>query len=65
MRFYENPEFLHENRLPQRSYYIPKNDGAYMLLNGEWKFKYFEFDDEGGFYSELTKGRSQSGTVFL
>ncbi len=46
MRFYEKPEFLYENRLPQRSYYIPKNDGAYMLLNGEWKFKYFEFDDE-------------------
>ena len=46
MRFYENPKFLQENRLPQRSYYIPKNDGAYMLLNGEWKFKYFKFDDE-------------------
>ena len=46
MRFYENPKFIHENRLPQRSYYIPKNDGAYKLLNGDWKFKYFEFDDE-------------------
>ncbi len=46
MRYYENPKFLHENRLPQRSYYIPKNDGAYMLLNGEWNFKYFKYDDE-------------------
>lgn len=44
VRFYENPQFLHENRLPQRSYYIPKNDGAYMLLNGEWNFKYFKKD---------------------
>ena len=49
MRFYENPKFVQENRLPQRSFYIPKNDGAYKLLNGDWKFKYFEFDDE---YSE-------------
>ena len=45
-RFYENPMFLHENRLPQRSFYIPKNDGAYKLLNGTWKFKYFEFEEE-------------------
>lgn len=45
-RFYENPIFLHENRLPQRSFYIPKNDGAYKLLNGTWNFKFFEIDDE-------------------
>ena len=37
MRNYENPEFLQENRLPQRAYYIPENEGAYTLLNGEWK----------------------------
>lgn len=46
MRFYENPQFLQENRLPQRSYYIPRNEGAYILLNGVWKFKYFQYDDE-------------------
>lgn len=44
VRFYENPKFLHENKLPQRSYYIPKNKGAYTLLNGEWNFKYFSKD---------------------
>ncbi len=47
MRKYENPELLQENRLPQRSYYIPGNDGAYMSLNGEWSFSFFlrDFDD--------------------
>lgn len=46
MRKYENPELLQENRLPQRSYYIPENDGAYMSLNGEWSFSFFlrDFD---------------------
>lgn len=47
MRNYENPEFLQERRLPQRSYYIPENDGAYISLNGEWNFSFFlrDFDD--------------------
>lgn len=47
MRNYENPEFLQERRLPQRSYYIPENYGAYMSLNGEWNFSFFlrDFDD--------------------
>ena len=44
MRFYENPSIVFENREPQRAYYIPKNDGAYKLLNGKWKFKYYERD---------------------
>ena len=44
MRFYENLEKIRENRLPQRSYYIPENEGAYTLLNGIWKFKYFDAD---------------------
>ena len=44
MRFYENPAVVYENREPQRAYYIPKNEGAYMLLNGKWKFKYYERD---------------------
>lgn len=47
MRKYENPEFLQENRLPQRAYYIPENDGAYMSLNGMWDFDFYarDFDD--------------------
>lgn len=44
MRFYENLDKISENRLPQRAYYIPENDGAYMLLNGEWGFDYYERD---------------------
>lgn len=44
MRFYENPEKTSENRLPQRSYYIPKGKSEYMLLNGEWRFAFFKRD---------------------
>lgn len=44
MRFYENPKKVSENREKQRAYYIPENDGAYTLLNGEWNFKYFSRD---------------------
>lgn len=48
MRKYENPEFLHENRLPQRAYYIPENEGAYMSLNGIWDFSFYsrDFDEK-------------------
>ena len=44
MRFYEDLTHISENRLPQRSYYIPENEGAYILLNGEWNFKYYDAD---------------------
>lgn len=44
MRKYENPEFIQENRLKQRSYYIPENDGSYMDLNGVWDFKFYARD---------------------
>ena len=44
VRFYENPQKTSENRLPQRSYYIPQNEGAYTLLNGTWRFRYFARD---------------------
>ena len=43
-RFYENLEYIKENRMPQRAYYIPENDGAYKLLNGTWNFKYYDAD---------------------
>ena len=44
MRFYENLNHISENRLPQRAYYIPENEGAYTLLNGMWDFKYYTAD---------------------
>ena len=44
MRFYENPQKTSENRLPQRAYYIPKGKSEYILLNGDWCFKFFKRD---------------------
>ena len=44
MRYYENPEKTSENRCKPRSYYIPSNPGAYTLLNGLWRFKYYARD---------------------
>ena len=44
MRIYENILKTSENRLPQRPYYIPKGNAEYLLLNGEWRFKYFNRD---------------------
>ena len=44
MRFYENPAKTSENRLKQRSYYIPENDGALLSLNGNWRFHYYRRD---------------------
>lgn len=44
MRHYENPRHTSENRLNPRSYYIPGGVSEYKLLNGEWKFAYFERD---------------------
>ena len=41
MRFYEDRQKTSENRLSPRSYYIPQNKSEYLLLNGEWRFKYF------------------------
>ena len=44
MRKYENPEFFKENRLDQRAYYIPENEGAYISLNGIWDFDFYQRD---------------------
>lgn len=44
MRYYENPLKTSENRCKPRSYYIPSNSGAYTLLNGIWRFKYYARD---------------------
>lgn len=44
MRFYEDLKKIQQNRMPQRSYYIPENEGAFYSLNGEWNFKYYDAD---------------------
>ena len=48
MRMYEDLKHIQENREPQRAYYIPENEGAYTLLNGEWNFKFYnrDFDEK-------------------
>ena len=45
IRFYEDPQKTSENRLPQRSYYIPRGSAQYINLNGEWDFAFFENGD--------------------
>ena len=45
MRFYEDLTRISENRLPQRSFYIPSGAAEYTLLNGKWNFCYFENGD--------------------
>ena len=44
MRIYEDVLKTSENRLPQRSYYIPEGRSEYMLLNGQWRFAYYSCD---------------------
>ena len=44
MRFYENNLKTSENRLMPRSYYIPGGKSEYLLLNGDWNFKFFPLD---------------------
>ncbi len=50
-KYYEDPQLLHENTMPDRCYYIPASQrqaaGAretsdrFQLLNGRWRFRYF------------------------
>ena len=44
MRQYENPTATSENRCAPRSYYIPGGKSEYHLLNGDWRFAYFDRD---------------------
>ena len=44
LRKYEDPSYLQENRLKQRSYYIPENEGAMTSLNGIWDFWFYKRD---------------------
>ena len=64
-RYYENPHILHENTMPNRSYYIPaskvmhdlvcerEKSDRFQSLNGEWNFRYYEsiYDLEEEFYA--------------
>lgn len=45
MRKYEQLNKTSENRLPSRSYYIPEGTGKREVLNGIWKFAFFENGD--------------------
>ena len=44
MRHYEDLQRIQENRLKQRAYYIPENDGAMVSLNGIWDFSFYNRD---------------------
>lgn len=53
-RHYENLQILHENTMPNRSYYIPasrvmhslvehrEESDRFQLLNGDWQFRYYD-----------------------
>ena len=71
-RHYENLEVLHENTMPSRAYYIPsdrrqqdlvehrENSSRFMLLTGEWDFRYYHrvYDLKEKFYQEdMTPGQ--------
>lgn len=45
MRKYENMQHTSENRLPPRAHYIPGGAAQQILLNGSWRFAYFENGD--------------------
>ena len=63
-RHYENLKILHENTMPNRSYYIPSSkvmhtlvhdreeSDRYQTLNGVWRFRYHDsiYDLKDHFY---------------
>ena len=65
-RYYEDLKVLHENTMPARTYYVPASrrmdclvenrecSDRLILLNGQWKFRYFEsiYDVEDAFYEK-------------
>lgn len=65
-RHYENLKVLHENTMPNRSYYIPasvrfedvitarEQSDRFQLLSGNWRFRYFDsiYDVKDAFYEE-------------
>lgn len=62
--YYEDPHILHENTMPNRSYFIPasrcrddlvehrENSDRFQLLNGDWRFRYYHsiYDLQEPFY---------------
>lgn len=64
--FYENLEILHVNTMPNRAYYVPASSvrntvgekriesDRFILLNGNWKFHYFEsiYELQDSFYEK-------------
>ena len=58
MKFFENILKTSENRLPPRAYYIPEGKSEYKLLNGTWRFKYYnaeyELEDDIKNWDEIT-----------
>lgn len=75
-KHYENLRVLHENTLPNRSYYIPasrqmhnlvehrEESDRFQLLNGDWKFQYYDsiYDLEDKFY-EVSYDVSELDTI--
>lgn len=65
-KHYENPHLLHENTMSNRAYYIPasrvmdslilhrEDSDRFILLSGEWKFRYFDsiYEVKEEFYQE-------------
>lgn len=65
-RHYENQKLLHENTMPMRAYYIPaskrmddlvehrENSDRMQLLNGNWKFRYYDsiYEVKDAFYAK-------------
>ena len=63
-KHYEDLHVLHENTMPNRSYYIPastrmddlvehrEHSDRMQLLNGDWKFRYYDsiYDLQDAFY---------------
>ena len=47
MKKHEDLNYISENRMPQRAYYIPAS--GCTSLNGVWDFKYFDADFEEGY----------------
>lgn len=65
-KHYENLKVLHENTMPDRSYYVPaskmlagvwerrEESDRFVLLSGNWKFRYFDsiYDLQEEFYRQ-------------
>ena len=65
-KYFEDLSVLHKNTMPDRAYYIPahskldniledrESSDRFLLLSGEWKFRYFEsvYEAKEKFYEE-------------